>query len=160
MKTVEVGIAVADGDQIIIGQSHFIKSVEDLYEALATSMPGIRFGLAFCEASGKALIRLEGTDATLTGLARDYAGRLACGHSFVVVLRGAYPINVLNRIKAVEEVVSIFCATSNPVTVVVADSGKGRGILGVIDGVQPEGVEGDPDKEERRAFLRKICYNR
>ena len=160
MKTVEVEIAVPEGDQIIIGQSHFIKSVEDLYEALVTSMPGIKFGLAFCEASGKALVRLEGTEAALTDLACDYASRIACGHSFVVVLGGAYPINVLNRIKSVEEVVSVFCATSNPVTVLVADSGKGRGVIGVIDGVPPKGVERASDKDERKKFLRKIGYKR
>lgn len=160
MKTVEVDIAVPDGVQLIIGQSHFIKSVEDLYEALATSMPGIRFGLAFCEASGSALIRLEGNDATLTDLARDFAARVAAGHSFVIVLKEAYPINVLNRVKAVDEVVNIFCATSNPVKVIVAESESGRGILGVIDGVIPEGVERDADREERKALLRKIGYKR
>lgn len=160
MKTVEVDIAVPDGVQLIIGQSHFIKSVEDLYEALATSMPGIRFGLAFCEASGSALIRLEGNDATLTDLARDFAARVAAGHSFVIVLKEAYPINVLNRVKAVDEVVNIFCATSNPVKVIVAESESGRGILGVIDGVIPEGVEKDADREERKALLRKIGYKR
>jgi uncharacterized protein len=160
LNTIEVEIAVPDGDQLIIGQSHFIKSVEDIYEALVTSMPGIKFGLAFCEASGKALIRLEGTDGSLTELARDYAARIAAGHSFVVVLKEAYPINVLNRVKGLEEVVNIFCATSNPVTVVVAESGKGRGIMGVIDGVSPKGVEGDSDKEERKEFLRKIGYKR
>ena len=160
MKTVDVEIAVPDGAQLIVGQSHFIKSAEDLYEALATAVPGIRFGLAFCEASGKALIRVEGTDRGLSDLAAEYAGRIAAGHSFVVVLKEAYPINVLNRIKAVEEVVGVFCATSNPVTVVVADTGKGRGVLGVIDGVVPKGVEGDQDREERRALLRKIGYKR
>lgn len=160
MKTVEVDIAVPDGVQLIIGQSHFIKSVEDLYEALATSMPGIRFGLAFCEASGSALIRLEGNDATLTDLARDFAARVAAGHSFVIVLKEAYPINVLNRVKAVDEVVNIFCATSNPVKVIVAESESGRGILGVIDGVIPKGVERDADREERKALLRKIGYKR
>lgn len=160
LETVEIEIAVPEGDQVIIGQSHFIKSVEDLYEALVTSMPGIKFGLAFCEASGKALIRLEGTDGALTDLARDYASRIASGHSFVIVLREAYPINVLNRVKAVEEVVNIFCATSNPVTVLVADSGRGRGIIGVIDGIPPKGVEGPSDKEDRRGFLRKIGYKR
>ena len=160
MKTVEVDIAVPDGVQLIIGQAHFIKSVEDLYEALATSMPGIRFGLAFCEASGSALIRLEGNDATLTDLARDFAARVAAGHSFVIVLKEAYPINVLNRVKAVDEVVNIFCATSNPVKVIVAESESGRGILGVIDGVIPKGVERDADREERKALLRKIGYKR
>ena len=160
MKTEEVEIVPPEGDQVIIGQSHFIKTVEDLYEALTTSMPGIRFGVAFCEASGKALIRLDGSDGALTELAREYAGRIGAGHSFVIVLREAYPINVLSRVKGVEEVVNIFCATSNPVTVVVADSGKGRGIMGVIDGVPPKGVEGESDRKERHDFLRKIGYKR
>ena len=145
---------------MILGQTHFIKSVEDIYEALATSMPGIRFGVAFCEASGKALIRFDGSDDELTRLARDYASRIAAGHIFVVVLAGAFPINVLNRLTAVEEVAQVFCATSNPVTVIVADSGKGRGVLGVIDGIVPKGVEGEQEREERRAFLRKIGYKR
>ena len=123
-------------------------------------MPGIRFGVAFCEASGKALIRSDGTEDRLTAKAQDCAALIASGHSFVVVLEGAFPINVLNRIKAVDEVAQVFCATSNPVSVVVADSGSGRGILGVIDGVKPKGSEGAGDKEERRAFLRKIGYKR
>ena len=160
MKTEEVAIAVPEGHQLILGQAHFIKTVEDLYEALVTSMPGIRFGVAFCEASGKALVRSDATDDKLGAMAKDLAVRIGAGHSFVVVLDGAFPINVLNRIKSVDEVTQVFCATSNPVTVLVADSGKGRGILGVIDGVSPKGVESDKDAEERRAFLRKIGYKR
>jgi hypothetical protein len=160
MKIEEVEIEPVEGEQLIVGQSHFIKSVEDIYEALVTSMPGLKFGLAFCEASGKALIRSDGTDPNLTRMAQEYASRIGAGHSFVVVLAGAFPINVLNRLKAVEEVVQIFCATSNPVTVVVADSGKGRGVLGVMDGISPKGLESEGDKKERSEFLRKIGYKR
>ena len=160
MKTLEVEIEVPDGDQLIIGQAHFIKTAEDLYEALATSMPGIKFGLAFCEASGKALIRTEGSEGGLEELARACAAKISAGHVFVVVLSGAFPINVLNRIKSVEEVATVFCATSNPVKVIVADTGKGRGVLGVVDGSPPLGAESPPDKEERREFLRKIGYKR
>jgi adenosine/AMP kinase len=160
MKIEEVDIEPVEGEQLVVGQSHFIKSVEDIYEALVTSMPGLKFGVAFVEASGKALVRFDGTDEELAKLASGYAARIGAGHSFVVVLSGAFPINVLNRLKAVEEVVQIFCATSNPVTIVVADTGKGRGILGVVDGVTPKGVEGAQDKQERREFLRKIGYKR
>ncbi len=160
MKLDEVRIEPPAKNQIVIGQAHFIKSVEDLYETLATSMPGLMFGVAFCEASGKALVRYDGSENALAKLAAGYAGKIGAGHSFVVVLKGAYPINVLNRLKSVEEVATIFCATSNPVTVVVADSAQGRGILGVIDGVAPKGTEAAEDREERRAFLRKIGYKR
>lgn len=160
MKIEEVFIDPVEGEQLIVGQSHFIKSVEDIYEALVTSMPGLKFGVAFVEASGKALVRFDGTDEKLAELASSYATRIGAGHAFVVVLLGAFPINVLNRLKSVEEVVQIFCATSNPVTIVVADTGKGRGILGVVDGVSPKGVEGVQDKQERREFLRKIGYKR
>jgi len=160
MNIDEVEVKVPEGYQFILGQAHFIKTVEDIYEVLATSMPGIKFGVAFCEASGKALVRCDGSDPELTKLAQECASRIGAGHSFAVVLNGAFPINVLNRLKSVEEVASIFCATSNPVIVVVADTPKGRGVLGVIDGVSPNGVETEQDKEERRAFLRKIGYKR
>ncbi|MDE1853615.1 MAG: adenosine-specific kinase [Thaumarchaeota archaeon] len=160
MKIEEVEIAVPDGRQLILGQAHFIKTVEDLYESLSTSMPGIKFGVAFCEASGKSLIRSEGSDKDCTELSLSYASRISAGHAFVIVLSGAFPINVLNRVKQVEEVAQVFCATANAVTVVVADSGKGRGVLGVIDGESPKGVEGDQDRKERREFLRKIGYKR
>ena len=160
MELEAVDLQVPEGCQLIVGQAHFIKTVEDLYEALVTSMPGIKFGIAFCEASGKALIRSEGTDPRLSEQARGEAAKLGAGHSFVIVLSGAFPINVLNRIKGVEEVVHLFCATSNPVTAVVAGSGEGRGILGVIDGVSPKGAETDADRAERREFLRKIGYKR
>jgi uncharacterized protein len=160
MKIEEVSIRPIEGEQLIVGQSHFIKSVEDIYEALVTSMPGLKFGVAFVEASGEALIRFDGTDEELAKLASGYAAKIGAGHTFIVVLSGAFPINVLNRLKAVEEVVQIFCATSNPVTIVVADSGKGRGVLGVIDGMVPKGVESATDKAERHDFLRKIGYKR
>ncbi len=160
MKTLEVDLDVPEGDQLIIGQAHFIKTVEDLYEALATAVPGLKFGLAFCEASGKALVRSEGSDGELEKLASGYAARIGAGHSFVVLLRGAFPINVMNRMKSVEEVAGVFCATSNPVTVIVAETGRGRGVLGVVDGVSPKGVEGPADRAERREFLRKIGYKR
>ncbi len=160
MRTEEVRIEVPAGHQLIVGQAHFIKSVEDLYEALATSMPGIKFGLAFCEASGKALVRSDGSDPSLTAQAQQYASRLGAGHVFVIVLEGAFPINVLNRVKGVEEVAQVFCATSNSVDFVVAESEGGRGVLGVIDGVSPKGTETEADKEERRGFLRKIGYKR
>ncbi|HUI23897.1 MAG TPA: adenosine-specific kinase [Nitrososphaerales archaeon] len=160
MKIDEVEIEPAEGHQLIVGQAHFIKSVEDIYEALATAMPGLKFGVAFVEASGKALVRFEGSDEELARLASQYAAKIGAGHSFVVVLSGAFPINVLNRLKAVEEVTHVFCATSNKITVVVADAGGGRGVLGVVDGISPKGVEGAEDKEERRAFLRKIGYKR
>jgi len=160
MKIEEVNIEPVEGEQLILGQSHFIKSVEDIYESLVTSMPGLKFGIAFVEASGKALVRFDGTDGELAKLASTYATKIGAGHTFVVVLSGAFPINVLNRLKSVEEIAQIFCATSNPVTIIVADTGKGRGVLGVVDGVSPKGVEGPQDKEDRREFLRKIGYKR
>jgi adenosine/AMP kinase len=154
-------IAVVPKDfNIIIGQSHFIKTVEDLYEALACSSPSIRFGVAFCESSGPALIRVEGNDDTLISEASAIAAKIGAGHSFVIALRDAFPINVLNRVKAVDEVVGLFCATSNPVQVMVAVTEQGRGILGVVDGVSPKGTEGAGDKEDRQRFLRKIGYKR
>ena len=156
----EVNFVPAEGDQLIVGQSHFIKTVEDVYEALVTSVPGIKFGVSFCEASGKALVRSDGTDKSLVERAADLAGKLGAGHSFVVLLSEAFPINVLSKLRSVDEVVGIFCATANPVTFVIADSGKGRGILGVIDGISPKGKETQADAEERRGLLRKIGYKR
>jgi uncharacterized protein len=160
VKTEEVVLAPPSGLQLILGQAHFIKSVEDLYEALATSMPGIKFGVAFCEASGKALVRSDGSDPGCAETAADFALKLGAGHCFVVLLDGAFPINILNRLKGVEEVAGIYCATSNQVTAIVADTGSGRGILGVVDGVSTKGKETDADRAERREFLRKIGYKR
>jgi uncharacterized protein len=160
MEIEVVQLAIPSGCQLILGQSHFIKTVEDIYETLATSMPGIKFGVAFCESSGKALIRHDGTDEDAKRVAVDFATRLSAGHTFAVVLKDSYPINVLNRIKAVEEVASVYCATANSVAVVIAKVEDGRGILGVVDGVAPKGVESEADKQERREFLRRIGYKR
>ena len=160
MEVKEIQLEVPSGFQLILGQSHFIKTVEDIYETLASSMPGIKFGVAFCESSGKALIRHDGTDPESTQLALDFSSRLSAGHTFVVVLKESYPINVLNRIKSVEEVVNVYCATANRVSVVVAEVEDGRGVLGVVDGVRPKGIESEADKQERKDLLRKIGYKR
>ena len=142
----------------ILGQTHFIKSVEDLHEALVTAVPGIKFGLAFNEASGPCLVRRSGTDDALTELAVKNAEAIGAGHMFIIFLDGTFPINVLNRIKDVPEVCNIYCATANPVQVIVAESEQGRGILGVIDGYSPKGVETEKDIEDRKNFLRTIGY--
>lgn len=143
----------------ILGQSHFIKTVEDLHEAIVSAVPGIKFGLAFCESSGPALVRWAGNDSDLTELAKRNALALSAGHSFIIFLGlGFYPINVLNTIKGIPEVCQIFCATANPVEVVVAETGQGRGILGVIDGMASKGLEGEDDIAWRKGFLRKIGY--
>lgn len=143
---------------IILGQAHFIKTVEDLYEALAGAVPGIKFGIAFCESSGPCLVRSEGNDERLKKIAVENAYRLAAGHCFLILMENAYPINVLKAVKDVQEVCGIFCATANDVEVVVADTGQGRGILGVIDGLRSKGVEGEKEIRERKEFLRKIGY--
>ena len=143
---------------VIIGQAHFIKSVEDLYEALVGAVPNIKFGLAFCEASGACLVRSEGTDDELKNLAVENALAIGAGHSFIILIKGAYPINVLNAVKNTAEVCLIFCATANDLELVVAESKLGRGILGVIDGVVPKGVEKESDIEWRKDLLRKIGY--
>ncbi len=146
---------------IIIGQSHFIKTVEDVYEALITSFPGIKFGLAFNEASGDRLIRSDGNDEELIKKSIEFAEKIGAGHSFVVLLKNAYPINVLNRLKQVMEIVNIYAATANPLKVIVYDDGmEGRGIIGVIDGKKPLGIEKDEDKKKRHDFLRDIGYKR
>jgi adenosine/AMP kinase len=143
----------------ILGQSHFIKTVEDIHEALVQSVPGIKFGLAFCECSGAMLVRWTGTDAEMIELAKRNALALAAGHSFILFLgAGFFPVNVLNALKMVPEVCRIFCATANPVEVVIAETEQGRGILGVIDGGKTKGVEGEPDIAWRKEFLRKIGY--
>ena len=143
---------------VIIGQSHFIKTVEDLYEVLVSAMPEIKFGIAFCESSGKCLVRVEGNDEGLKKLAADNALKIGAGHSFIIILKDAFPINVLKAVQQVPEICSIFCATANPTSVIVADNGEGRGILGVIDGQKPKGVEADADIAWRRNFLRMIGY--
>jgi len=153
-----VKMETPEGCNIILGQSHFIKTVEDVYEAMATSTPTVRFGLAFCESSGERLVRVEGNDEELKKTAAENALSLGCGHSFVVLMREAYPINVLNQLKAVPEVCTIYAATANPLEVVVAETEQGRGVLGVIDGQRPVGVEGEDGIRWRKEFLRKIGY--
>ena len=142
----------------ILGQSHFIKTVEDLYEAIVQTVPGMKFGIGFCESSGPALVRYAGNDARLVELAQKNAQALACGHSFIIFMEGGFPVNVLNTIKNVPEVCQVFCATANPVEVVVAESEQGRGILGVIDGVKTKGIEAEDDIKARKEFLRKTGY--
>jgi adenosine/AMP kinase len=159
MEIKTVKIEKPEAINFILGQSHFIKTVEDMHEALVTGVPGIKFGLAFCEASGKCLIRWSGTDETMTELARQNAQAIGAGHSFIVFLaEGFFPINILNTIKLLPEVARVYCATSNPTEVLVAETEQGRGILGVIDGSSPMGVEGDEDRAWRKDFLRKIGY--
>ncbi|MDC8982265.1 adenosine-specific kinase [Mycobacterium marinum] len=143
---------------VVIGQAHFIKTVDDLHEALVGVSPSLRFGLAFCEASGPRLVRRTGNDAELVDLATDTALAIAAGHSFVIFLREGFPVNILNPVKAVPEVCTIFCATANPVEIVVAATPRGRGIAAVIDGQTPLGVETDVDVTERRELLRAIGY--
>lgn len=149
-------MTIPEDTNIIIGHSHFIKTVEDLYEALATSSPTLEFGIAFCEASGVCLIRTEGNAQDLVDIAVENARKLNSGHAFVVMLRKGYPINVLNRIKNLQEVCSIFAATANPLQVVIAETDQGRGIMGVVDGFPTKGIEKNEDIRARKAFLREI----
>jgi len=159
MELKVVQIEKPEALNLILGQSHFIKTVEDLHEALVGSVPGIKFGLAFCESSGPALVRASGTDDELTERAKQTALKLGAGHSFIIFLgEGFYPINVLNAVKAAPEVCRIFCATANPVDVIIAETEQGRGILGVIDGVHTKGIETEDDAEQRKDFLRMIGY--
>jgi adenosine/AMP kinase len=160
LKLEVVNLIVPEGCNIIIGQSHFIKTVEDLYEAMMNSTPNVKFGLAFCESSGPCLIRHDGNDEELRKVAIENALKLSAGHCFIIVMRNAYPINVLDRVKAVPEVVNIYCATANPVQVIIGETEQGRAIIGVVDGAKSRGVEGDKEIEERKQFLRKIGYKR
>jgi hypothetical protein len=154
-----VPIEKPEAINFILGQTHFIKSVEDIHETMVTSVPGIKFGLAFCEASGKCLIRWTGTDDAMIDLARTHAAAIAAGHTFILFLgEGFYPINVLNALKMVPEVCRIFCATANPTQVVVAETEQGRGILGVVDGFLPKGIEDEDGIAWRKGFLRMIGY--
>ncbi|MCD5383217.1 adenosine-specific kinase [candidate division WOR-3 bacterium] len=153
-----IDIEKPDDVNLILAQSHFIKTVEDVYEALVSSVPNIKFGLAFAEASGPRLIRYTGTDEKLTKLARENLTRIGAGHSLLIFLKDAYPINVLPRLKQIEEIVGIYCATANPCQVVLTETEKGRGILGVIDGGAPLGEEGEEEIKKRKGFLRKIGY--
>ncbi len=159
MKVKLVPIEKPEMTNFVLGQTHFIKSVEDIHEAMVTYVPGIKFGLAFCEASGKCLIRWTGTDEEMIELAQKNAAAIGAGHSFILFLgEGFYPINILHALKRVPEVCRIFCATANPTQVVVAETEQGRGILGVVDGFSPQGVEGDEDIAWRKGFLRTIGY--
>jgi|SRR5579875_483399 len=153
-----VAIENPEGLNLILGQSHFIKTVEDLHEALVGTVPGLRFGIAFCEASGPRLVRTSGNDPELVELATRNALAVGAGHAFIVFLRDGFPINVLNQVKLVPEVCRIYCATANPVQVIVGQTGAGRGVVGVVDGGSPLGVESESDVSERRALLRTIGY--
>jgi adenosine/AMP kinase len=153
-----VNIKNPDSLNMILGQSHFIKTVEDLYEAMVNTVPGAKFGLAFCEASEACLVRHTGTDEELTELAKENAFTLSAGHSFIIFMRDMFPVNVLNSIKRVPEVCRIFCATANPVEVIIAQSQQGRGILGVIDGFSSKGIETSEDVDKRKGLLRAIGY--
>jgi uncharacterized protein len=158
LKTVK--LEIPENGNIIEGQSHFIKTVEDLYEAIVNTVPQMKFGIAFNEASGACLIRVDGNDPELEATATANAQALAAGHTFVIALREGYPINVLGRIRDIPEMCNIFCATANPLEVIVAETEQGRGILGVIDGSSPQGIESVDDREWRHSLLRKIGYKR
>jgi uncharacterized protein len=158
MELSSVAIEMPEGLNVIVGQSHFIKTVEDLHEALAASSPQLKFGLAFCEASGPCLVRRSGNAEDLVELAARYAEAIGAGHSFIVFLRDGYPVNVLNAIKGVAEVCTVFCATANPVEIIVAQTDLGRGVIGVVDGMPPAGIETPADEADRRRLLREFGY--
>jgi len=158
MEIKSVKIKIPDGANIILGQTHFIKTAEDLYEIIATAVPQAKFGIAFTEASGPCLIRKEGNDTGLIDACVENLQNIGAGHVFCITLKNAFPINILNAVKNCPEVCSIYCATANPVEVIIVETGQGRGILGVIDGFSPKGVETDSDKAHRKEFLRKIGY--
>jgi adenosine/AMP kinase len=160
MQLISIPLEMPDNGNIIVGQSHFIKTVEDLYEAIVNTVPQMKFGVAFNEASGPCLTRADGNDAGLRDLAVRNATAIGAGHVFVVAMRDGYPINLLSRIKDAPEVCNIYCATANPVDVIVVENGRGRGVLGVIDGERPKGVESEADAKTRIEFLRKIGYKR
>lgn len=155
-----VSMEIPEDVNIIIGQTHFIKTVEDLYEVMVGSVPNARFGIAFCEASCDCLVRKEGNDKEMIEIAVRNASSIACGHTFVITMKDVFPINVLNAIKNCQEVCSIFCATANQVEVVIAETGLGRGVMGVIDGFSPKGIEDDREIKQRKALLRKFGYKR
>jgi adenosine/AMP kinase len=158
MELITQALEIPEGANIILGQSHFIKTVEDLYEILIGAVPGIQFGVAFCEASGDCLIRSVGNEPVLETAAVNNARNLGAGHTFNILLRNAFPINVLNAVKSCQEVCSIYCATANPTQVILAQTDQGRGILGVVDGFSPKGVEGDDGRLWRKDLLRKFGY--
>ena len=158
MELKVVKMEIPDDCNIIVGQSHFIKTVEDIYEAMTSSVPGINFGLAFCEASGECLVRVDGNDEELKLMASENAMNLGCGHSFIILMRDAYPINVLNQLRIVPEVCTIYAATANPLQIIAIETEQGRGILGVVDGSMPKGIEDEAGTEWRRDLLRKFGY--
>jgi len=155
-----IDIKPPEGVNVIAGVSHFIKTVEDLYEALITASPQIKFGIAFCEASGPTLIRYDGNDDELINLAVEYAKKVSAGHFFIITIKNAFPINVLDRIKHVQEVVNVIVATANPLQFIIAETEQGRAVLGVVDGFKSKGVEGDEEKKERYEILRKFKYKK
>ncbi|MEM0445001.1 MAG: adenosine-specific kinase [Nitrososphaerota archaeon] len=158
VKLEVVRVEVPEGCNAVLGITHFIKSIEDIYEAIVNTVPGAKFGVAFSEASGPCLIRHEGTDEELRRLAAENLLRISCGHAFLILLRNIYPINILGRLKEVPEVCTILCATANPLQVIVAETDQGRGIIGVVDGYKPKGIESEQHIRERREFLRRIGY--
>ena len=158
MELITIKIEKPESVNMILGQSHFIKTVEDIHEALVGAVPGVEFGLAFCESSGPALVRASGTSGELTELAKKNALALSAGHIFLIFLGNIFPVNVLNAIKAVPEVCRIYCATANPVEVILAETDQGRGVLGVVDGIKSKGVESEEDVRERKELLRKFGY--
>jgi uncharacterized protein len=160
MELQNIRLSIPDGCNIIVGQSHFIKTAEDLYEGIFSGCSHAKFGIAFCEASGPCLIRIEGNDEELKRVAAENAMNMGAGHTFVILLKDAFPINILNAIKSCPEVCNIFCATANPLEVIVAETDQGRGVLGVVDGLSPKGVETAEDVKARKEFLRKIGYKR
>ncbi|HUI28629.1 MAG TPA: adenosine-specific kinase [Candidatus Acidoferrales bacterium] len=158
MELKVVAIEKPEDVNFIMGQSHFIKTIEDLHEAIVQTVPQMKFGIAFCESSGPALVRFSGNDDELTELAKKNAFKLSTGHVFLIFMRDGFPVNILNTVKNIPEVANIYCATGNPAQVVIADDEQGRGVLGVIDGVKSKGIETDADKKTRHDFLRKIGY--
>ena len=160
MELIKEELVIPEGANLILGQSHFIKTVEDLYEILVSAAPGIKFGLAFSEASGECLIRVEGNDQELVAAATENANRLAAGHSFNILIKNAFPVNVLNAVKMCPEVCRIFCATANPVEVILVQTRQGRGVLGVVDGFSPKGVEAEHGQAWRYDILRQLGYKK
>jgi adenosine/AMP kinase len=160
MELKNIRMSLPEDCNIIVGQSHFIKTVEDLYEAIITGCPHCKFGIAFCEASGPCLIRVDGNDDGLKKTAAENAISMGAGHTFVILLKDAFPINILNAVKACSEVCHVFCATANPLEVIVTETDQGRGVMGVVDGLSPKGVETEIDAKSRREFLRKIGYKK
>lgn len=158
MEAKSIKIDLPEETQIILAQSHFIKTVEDVHECLVNCVPNIRFGIGFCEASGPCLVRHSGNDTELESLATNYANEIGCGHLLVMVMKNAYPINILPRLKDVPEIASIYCATANPLEVLIMETEQGRGVLGVVDGFKPKGIEKDHEENERKQFLRNIGY--